>query len=230
MTKRLAFILLVMVTLTMILTACKLPASKAPAGTPTLAEDFPFPVVTTQPNVIQDIQTQTAVAEAAASPKAPEVVATETATPDNQAGGGAPAVAKEVSTDTPAAASTSVPSSHSAVPTVTRPSVYALQKGEWPICIARRFDVYLPTFFSANGLTMSSKLFVGARLTIPSTGTWNSGPRALKSHPTTYTVRSGDTIYTVACSYGDVSPEAIIAVNSLSSPYTLTSGQSLQIP
>jgi LysM repeat protein len=41
---------------------------------------------------------------------------------------------------------------------------------------------------------------------------------------------AGDTIYTIACAFGDVDPNAIIVVNGLESPYTLTPGQVLQIP
>ncbi len=42
--------------------------------------------------------------------------------------------------------------------------------------------------------------------------------------------RKGDTIYSVACYYGDVDPMAIAAVNGLSSPYTLNPGSMIQIP
>ena len=47
----------------------------------------------------------------------------------------------------------------------------------------------------------------------------------LNPHPDTYTVEAGDTVYSIACFYGDVSPEAIIAVNQLEEPYELTAGQ-----
>jgi LysM repeat protein len=43
-------------------------------------------------------------------------------------------------------------------------------------------------------------------------------------------VSSGETIYSIACYYGDVSPEAIIALNGLEEPYKLTAGQKLNIP
>jgi hypothetical protein len=66
-------------------------------------------------------------------------------------------------------------------------------------------------------------------LTIPTTGTF-PGPRALLSHPTTYTVGGGETIYSIACYYGDVDPMAIAAVNALSSPYTLSPGTTIRIP
>lgn len=118
------------------------------------------------------------------------------------------------------------------VPDIVRPTTYTLQKGEWPICIARRFNLDISSFFSQNGLTMNSKPGVGTVLKIPSTGTWSSnyGARALKTHPATYTVVSGDTVYTIACRYGDVSPEQILAANSLSSASDIKSGMKLNIP
>ena len=67
-------------------------------------------------------------------------------------------------------------------------------------------------------------------LKIPQTGHTFPGTRALHPHPATYTVKTGDTIYNIACYYGDVDPMAIVAANSLIAPYTLTAGQSLQIP
>jgi LysM repeat protein len=65
---------------------------------------------------------------------------------------------------------------------------------------------------------------------LPQTGNGFVTDRALKSHPTNYTVKSSDTIYTIACQFGDVSPDMIAAQNGLSSPYTLTAGQTLRIP
>ncbi|HSQ18248.1 MAG TPA: LysM domain-containing protein, partial [Anaerolineales bacterium] len=64
---------------------------------------------------------------------------------------------------------------------------------------------------------------------IPQTGSW-PGDRSLLDHPTNYTVRAGDTIYSIACDFGDVSPDMIILQNALTSPYTLSSGQVLVIP
>jgi len=79
---------------------------------------------------------------------------------------------------------------------------------------------------------MNSQVAAGTTLQIPQSGNWDPahGSRSLKQHPTTYSVQPGDTVYSIACAFGDVSPEAIIAVNGLQSPYTLTAGQSLQIP
>ena len=50
------------------------------------------------------------------------------------------------------------------IPTLDRPSTYTLQKGEWPICIARRYDVNLNDLFNLNGLNMESRPAMGAVL------------------------------------------------------------------
>jgi LysM repeat protein len=115
---------------------------------------------------------------------------------------------------------------------VSRPTTYVLQKGEWPICIARRYNLDLSSFFANNGMNMNSKPAAGTTLRIPSSGTWsaNYGARPLKQHPATYTVVAGDTIFTIACRYGDVAPEAILAVNNLSNASDVKAGMTLQIP
>jgi LysM repeat protein len=110
------------------------------------------------------------------------------------------------------------------------PSTYTLQKGEFPFCIARRFNVNQAELLALNGLNLNSKPGVGAVLKIPQTGNPFVSERSLKSHPTDYTVRSGDTIYTIACQFGDVGPDMIALANDLESPYNLESGQVLHIP
>jgi len=109
-------------------------------------------------------------------------------------------------------------------------NTYTLQAGEYPYCIARRFNVNPDELLNLNGLSRYRKVSPGVVLQIPQTGHTFPGTRALHPHPATYTVVTGDTIYTVACYYGDVEPMAIVAANSLVAPYTLTAGQTLQIP
>jgi LysM repeat protein len=218
MKKQVIFSLLVTVILSLGLSACQLRASTPPAATATAGESFPFPVTTQQPDVLKESMTQTAAVT----------------TPVAGAKGGTPVPtvkAKPVNTAKPKASSGgSGGGSSNAIPTLTRPKTYTLQAGEFPFCIARRFDVPASTLLSLNGLTTASQVHSGTVLQIPSSGHWNIGSRVLRAHPVTYTVRGGDTINTIACQFGDVSPEGIIAANSLKSPYSLTSGQSLQIP
>lgn len=115
-------------------------------------------------------------------------------------------------------------------PTPGIPKTYILQAGEFPYCIARRFNVNPFELLSINGLSTSSVVRGGAKLTIPQTGNPFPGQRSLKAHPTTYVVQGGENIYEIACAFGDVSPDMIAYANGLQSPYTLTSGMTLNIP
>ena len=115
--------------------------------------------------------------------------------------------------------------------TIGRPATYTLQAGEYPYCIARRFNVDPVELLAANGITDGELFAPGLVLTIPQTGNPFPEPRALRTHPATYTVSSAeDTIYKIACYYGDVDPAQIATVNALTPPYTLTSGRTLSIP
>jgi len=111
------------------------------------------------------------------------------------------------------------------------PNKYTLQKGEFPFCLARRFNISPGALLAANGLTSSSVTYAGQTLVIPKdAGSFDAGSRSLIKHPDKYTVRAGDTVYSIACLYGDVDPRAIEDVNGLSGAYTLEVGEVLQIP
>ena len=117
------------------------------------------------------------------------------------------------------------------IPTIARPVTYIMQEKENTYCIARRFNVDIGELLSINILTTDSQLEAGAIIKIPSTNhPWSSGPRALLPHPTQYTVKNGDTLFGIACLFGDVSPEAIIIVNKLAEPVTLLGGTVIDIP
>lgn len=220
MNKKVFIVLLVFATLALSLSGCVLSASKAPAATATSNIPFPTPL----PNdAIKNAAsgTQTAIAMAPVQP------GNATATPQGQVVEPAPTNTLE-----PVVLPTQPPVVV-VVPTATPglPSTYTIQKGEWPYCIARRFNIDIAALLNTNGLNANSKPAIGTTLTIPqNAGPWNSGSRALKTHPTNYTVVSGDTVNSIACDFGDVDPNAIIAANNLASPYTLTAGQTIAIP
>jgi LysM repeat protein len=112
-----------------------------------------------------------------------------------------------------------------------RPASYTLQKGEWPWCIARRLNLNPDELLALNGLTNGQIFMPGLTLKIPQTGNPFPGPRTLQTHPATFTVSSSDeTIYGVACKYGDVDPAAIAQANGISVSSALTVGQQLKIP
>jgi LysM repeat protein len=116
------------------------------------------------------------------------------------------------------------------IPTLTRPASYTMQTDEFPYCIARRFNVDPVALLSANGLGPNSFIRAGMVVNIPQNAGQFPGARALKNHPDTYTVRGGESLSAIACGYGDVSPEAIIAANGLTAPYSFKAGQELKIP
>ncbi|HLO28340.1 MAG TPA: LysM peptidoglycan-binding domain-containing protein [Anaerolineales bacterium] len=115
-------------------------------------------------------------------------------------------------------------------PVGSRPATYTLQPGEFVFCIARRFDVDPDQILSLNGLSDSQTVYPGAVLKIPQSGSF-PGARALRNHPTTYTVASSDeTIYGIACRFGDIDPSAIAQANGISPGAALASGKQLSIP
>ncbi|RME89386.1 MAG: LysM peptidoglycan-binding domain-containing protein [Anaerolineae bacterium] len=115
------------------------------------------------------------------------------------------------------------------------PTTYTLQQGEWPYCIARRFNVNPDELLQLNNLTreQSKALLPGLTLKIPQTGNPFPGDRSWHDHPDTFTVgvtSDAETIYGVACYYGDIDPMEIARANNLTPPYTLPAGKVLQIP
>lgn len=203
------------------LTSCKLPASKGPqSGRPT-SEGFPVPGAAEQtPGIdVSTFKTQTAQANppVAISSQVPEQNTPQTSP-------------YPVSTDVPAApAPTSTPVTYVQPTPGGPPSSYTLQEGEFPFCIARRFDVNQAELLNLNGLTVNSLVGPGLVLQIPQTGNPFDGIRSLHDHPTTYKIKSGDTLNIIACYFGDVSPDMISLQNNLSSA-DLPVGEVLIIP
>ena len=125
---------------------------------------------------------------------------------------------------------TSAVSSSTPIPVGFRPATYTLHEGEFPYCIARRFDVDPNELLRASGLADGVIYPAGTVLKVPQTGFF-PGPRALIPHPATYTVTSpGETFYSIACQYGDPYPEQIAQVNNLPVTAALTVGQRISIP
>jgi len=115
-------------------------------------------------------------------------------------------------------------------PVGSRPATYTLQRGEFPYCIARRFDVDPDALLSLNGLSSGNIYYPNLTLKIPQSGNF-PGTRALRNHPASYTVPSStDTVYGIACLFGDVDPAAIAQANNISVGAALTAGQQLSIP
>ena len=232
----------ILIGITGLLTACTQSLSQAPAATPTLIPTglfvSPFPSVENPMAMIEEFAKQTAAAQTIAAgggitltPSTLQAGITGTLI-TAQAGGsitpttGTPTNATSVPTTvTILSGPTSTP-----MPPGVRPASYTLQAGEFPYCIARRFNVNPDDLLSINGLSSGNLFMPGITLKIPQSGAF-PGDRALASHPTNYTVASSDeTVFSVACRYGDVDPAALAATNGISVSADLSIGQSLKIP
>lgn len=218
-----------------LLAACQMPASTPAPGAGTPAEEgdgFPLPDQTLDPmEELAIAATQTAMAQQG-NGEAQEPTP-EPAPPTDEAAQEPQPEQPETQPEQPEtqpeqpAAQDQVPEPS---PTAGVPNNYTLQRGEHPFCIARRYNVNQSELLALNGLTLNSVTYPGQTLRMPQTGNAFFGDRALRSHPTTYNVQGNDTIYTIACYFGDVDPLYLAAVNDLRSPYELRAGQTLQIP
>lgn len=232
MSKRLVFSFLA--ALALLVAACQRTAS-----TPVPTPEFPaVPTIDAGMQGIQAFATQTAIAltgtpeGGVAQPEAPVIVTLDpNATPVTDPNAAPPAIVTVGETPGVQVLNPTPLPQVTPIPLTGRPSTYTLQKGEFPFCIARRFNVDPDELLALNGLTRAQSYFTpGTVLKIPQTGKPFPGERALLRHPATYTVLSGDTIYSIACKFGDVDPLAIAAQNGLQPPYTLTVGTQLTIP
>ena len=116
-------------------------------------------------------------------------------------------------------------------PAASIPGIYILQRGEYPYCIARRFNVDPNELITINKLGINQNFYTGTALQIPQTNKTFPGERMLKTHPATYTVSThSETIYSVACAFGDVDPDTIAQANQIPADSILVIGQQLNIP
>lgn len=210
-----------------LLAGCERPAP-IPAGQATSTASIPFPIPEKPTLSANQMATQTAVAK-----NPPVVVLTPTSA------GGQPQPTKaaqpqatQVPQATKAAQPTQAPQP-TKKPNVfqppPRPDNYTVQSGDNPTCIARRFNLNVSDLLSLNGIGAS--ISPGQVLKLPQNSTWPSGlDRSLRNHPATYTVLATDTLNAIACKYGDVYPEAILAANNLDGPGDINPGMELKIP
>jgi LysM repeat protein len=238
--KRFLVILIVIIALVVSVSGCVRSAVKPiPIGTPS-SGGTPVGTVDVM-GQLELFVTQTAMAASGGKPVPTNVPpGPGTPAPTSEVGAPAPTTEPGAPTPTPGAPVEVQPTSAPAGPTPTLlpyptptpgiPKTYTLQTGEFIYCIARRFNVNPTELMNINGLGTGSYVYAGMELKIPQTGNPFPDGRALKPHPTYYTVNSGDTLSTIACSFGDADPNTIAAANGLTSPYKLTSGQTLYIP
>ncbi len=128
-------------------------------------------------------------------------------------------------------------------PTSSSPSSYVVASGDTLWKIANTFNITLNTLLTANHLTKKSFIHIGEKLIIPTSGvtpTTNTGvntstapsssiqTNAQSVSPTTYTVHSGDTLFSISKKYG-VSVTAIKSANGMKKD-TIFIGEKITIP
>jgi len=213
--KKTSLIILIVIISALLFSACTMSASTPPPLTPT-----------TNLSEIARQATETAIAK---TPKAGETQvpeATEESITDPTA-----SVSEAVEpTSTPEPAPETEETEEAVVYDYAVPDSYTLHSGEFIFCLARRFNIHPDDLKDFNGYKIGDSQSPGDTIRIPSgSRTW-VGDRALQYHPSNYTVVYGDTLYSIACLYGDVDPRAIAAANDLTVDQVLTPGTVLQIP
>jgi len=233
--KRGAAVASTFVLIVMIVSACNRPFSTPPAATSTINATSLFETPINQtPGITMSDVANFGTLTALASSGTPQAIATQTLSVGTQ---DLTATLSPTSlvTANPAFTATATLAVSGTLPTSapvgTRPAEWTLRSGEFPYCIARRFDVDPEALLSLNGLSNGNIFYPGRSLKIPQSGSF-PGTRALRNHPATYkVVSSSESVFSIACLFGDVRPEDIVRVNNLSGEDPdLTSGQPLSIP
>jgi len=223
MKQRIFILVLVAMLASLMVAGCDRPAPLPPTVQTSTAQ-IPFPVPD-KPTVIGQIGTQTAIA------RNPPVIAIS-ATPVPGQATLAPQAQTPAAITTSVVVATSTPKPVIVVPTATpgRPSTYTIQSGDTFYCLARRYNLNVADFLGLNGLGNNSQAVIGQVVQIPQSGSWTNDGRSLKAHPDTYVVQDGESLNKIACSYGDVDPNAILYANNLNSASDVQSGMTLNIP
>jgi len=96
---------------------------------------------------------------------------------------------------------------------------YTVEPGNTLWGIGQFFGISAEELARYNGIAFPDKIYVGQQLKIPV---------EISSTPNSYTVRPGDTLWSIASRYG-ISPAEIIDLNSLPDPNVIYPGQKLRL-
>ncbi|WP_079505704.1 LysM peptidoglycan-binding domain-containing protein [Mesobacillus jeotgali] len=108
----------------------------------------------------------------------------------------------------------------------TQPVIHSVQTGDTLWKIAQKYGTTIDAIVKANDLDPAKYLYIGQKLTIPSSPAIPEPPAA---QPVIHTVVSGDTLWKISSKYG-TSIDAIVKANNLDPAKYLYIGQKLTIP
>ena len=115
--------------------------------------------------------------------------------------------------------------------TVTSGGHYTVQAGDTLYSIARRNGMNLSSLLSLNGLSQSSTIYPGQRLTLSQFGGTSAGYRPTASSTSStgnYTIQAGDTLYSISRRFG-ISLSTLLANNGLSASSLIRPGQTISV-
>lgn len=107
-----------------------------------------------------------------------------------------------------------------------QPVIHTVQSGDTLWKIAQRYGTTIDAILKANNLDPAKYLYIGQKLTIPSSATASEPPAA---QPVIHTVVSGDTLWKISVKYG-TTIDAIVKANNLDPAKYLYIGQKITIP
>ena len=133
---------------------------------------------------------------------------------------------------TPTPKPTTVSATANPSPTRSATVSYTVVSGDTLTSIARKFFVTTTSIAVANAITNPSSLKIGQVLKIPpvvGTTTSSSSATTSPTRPKTYTVKSGDTLTSIARALG-VSATQLASLNGITNPNLIRVGQVLKVP
>ena len=127
-------------------------------------------------------------------------------------------------------ASTTSSSSRTSTSSVTIKKVtYTVKPGDTLYSIARRYGIDVKKLAAANGISDPDTLKAGTELTVPVTPIPTPRPVTPPPGASTYTVKPGDTLSSIARKYG-TSPGELQKINRLANPNQIRVGTTIVVP
>jgi LysM repeat protein len=119
-------------------------------------------------------------------------------------------------------------------------TIYTVRTGDTLSALSRRFGVSMMTIAQMNGIVNPSLIYIGQKLVIPGgtvPPTTTPTPTAVPEPEATpepdggfyYTVKTGDTLLSIATRYG-TTLSLLVAANNMTNPNWIVAGQQLWIP